>query len=454
VLNVGDLEALLASGNVTVTTAGSGVQAKDILVRGSFSWASSSFLALDAYRSISVDEAVSITGQSGLSLRTNDGGAGGWLSFDNKGHVSFANLTSTLSVNGANYILVNSIAKLAKAVGGNPMGDFALAKSYDAGKDGTYASSPVGYFDGFFEGLGNQISNLTISDSTQRDFVGLFTLTYGTIENVRLTDVSVTGGQFAIVGGLTGESRGSLLGDSVSGSVTSPNGNIVGGLIGFNHPGGVIRRCHSGTFVSSVGDTGGLAGDNFGTVTMSYATGTVQGTRNSVQPVGGLVGFNNHPINTSFATGSVSAGDYSYVGGLTGETAAGSITNSYATGAVAGGQNSSAGGLVGYLDPDGSTTESYSSGAVTADTGSFIGGLIGIDDSSGGIVRTYWDTTTSGITNPGQGAGNIANDPGIKGLTDKKLRSGLPKGLSRKFWAESAGINNGLPYLSANPPPN
>jgi len=30
----------------------------------------------------------------------------------------------------------------------------------------------------------------------------------------------------------------------------------------------------------------------------------------------------------------------------------------------------------------------------------------------------------------------------------------LPKGLDKKIWAQNPTINNGLPYLIANPPPH
>jgi hypothetical protein len=65
---------------------------------------------------------------------------------------------------------------------------------------------------------------------------------------------------------------------------------------------------------------------------------------------------------------------------------------------------------------------------------------------------TYWDTTTSGITDPSKGAGNKKNDPGIEGLTTVQLRSGLPDGFSGAVWGEKSSINGGLPYLLANPP--
>jgi hypothetical protein len=71
---------------------------------------------------------------------------------------------------------------------------------------------------------------------------------------------------------------------------------------------------------------------------------------------------------------------------------------------------------------------------------------------SGSLTDAYWDTTTSGITNPSQGAGTPANDPGITGLTTDQLQSGLPAGFDPSVWGESANINNGMPYLLANPP--
>ena len=87
-------------------------------------------------------------------------------------------------------------------------------------------------------------------------------------------------------------------------------------------------------------------------------------------------------------------------------------------------------------------------------TGSgYRGGLIGYDYvSPGDLSSTYWDTTTSGITNASQGAGFPANDPGIKAKTTTQLKSALPNGFSSAIWGESAPINGGLPYLLSLPP--
>jgi hypothetical protein len=97
----------------------------------------------------------------------------------------------------------------------------------------------------------------------------------------------------------------------------------------------------------------------------------------------------------------------------------------------------------------GSVSDSYSTGTVSGP--GYVGGFVGQD--GGTIDDTYWDTTTSGIANLGQGAGNVSNANGIKGLTTAQLQSGLPSGFDPSVWAENAAINDGIPYLIANPPP-
>src|SRR5438552_6225657 len=144
VLNVGDLENLLAAGNVTVTTTGAGgVQANDIIVHAPLTWSSGSTLSLDAYQSIAVRKPVSLTGTGGVSLTTNDGGSGGMLSFAAKADVSFANLSSAVTINGQPYTLVGDIQTLAQAIKSNPSGNYALAADYDASADGVYSSAPI-----------------------------------------------------------------------------------------------------------------------------------------------------------------------------------------------------------------------------------------------------------------------------------------------------------------------
>jgi hypothetical protein len=84
--------------------------------------------------------------------------------------------------------------------------------------------------------------------------------------------------------------------------------------------------------------------------------------------------------------------------------------------------------------------------------GSYIGGFIGYINAET-FVDAYWDTDTSGVADPSRGAGNVSNEPGITGLSDAQLKSGLPSGFDPSIWAQSPSINGGFPYLIANPPP-
>src|SRR5579871_2778100 len=172
-LKISDLAVLLQSGNVSILTTAAGVQANDIIFEANLSWSSTNTLTLDAYRSVTIAKAIAATGLTAVDLLTNDGGSGGTLTFGPKGHVTFSNLASGIAINGTSYTLVGSIQQLATAVAANPAGSYALANDYNARHDRTYASAPVATtLTGAFEGLGNTISNLSISDPTNYDNVG------------------------------------------------------------------------------------------------------------------------------------------------------------------------------------------------------------------------------------------------------------------------------------------
>jgi hypothetical protein len=216
--------------------------------------------------------------------------------------------------------------------------------------------------------------------------------------------------------------------------------NGAGGLVGFDWK-AVVKHSWASGQISATGIGGGLVGnDESATIERSHASGAVS----CAGDCGGLVG-----------TVTVTPAYRTSAGGLVGFEQNGETSNTYALGAVT--AACCAGGLVGANQsessyPYPSLSSSYATGTVVGTK--WIGGLTGYDGTFGGLKRTYWDMTTSGITDPGQGAGIPANDPGIKGLSDKKLKSGLPKGFDPKVWNEDPNINGGLPYLIANPPTN
>lgn len=514
VLNAGDLESMLAAGAVKVMTAGAGVQATNIRLESKLTWRSANLLALDAYKSITVDKPMQAKGMGGVSVTTDDGGAGGEFSFGINGHLTFANLTSPLLINGTSYMLVSSVSSLADAIAANPSENYALANNYDASGDDTYAAAPIATtFTGNFDGLGNTISNLMIYDPTTNAYVGLFAETSGnaTLSNLQLANLNVTGGSGTYptseyVGGLVGYADGGAIEHVIgTGSVTAGESAVVGGLIGVGV--GRIEFCGADILVSNegLGDAGGLAGAAEGPLEHSHAKGNVSGSGF----VGGLVGTNIvDSVTHSSASGAViSTDNETYAGGLTGMNFSGTVEDSSASGAVtcrfscgglvgiegwdggayprilrsyasgnvtsAGGAGglvglnqlgrisdsyaigavsaTMAGGLLGENADTGNIVRSYSSGLVAGSTGT-TGGLIGYDGFFSIRKHTYWDMTTSGITNKSQVAGNVPNDPGIKGLSNKKLQSGLPKGFNPRVWGENSTLNGGLPYLLANRP--
>jgi hypothetical protein len=418
-LNVTDLETLLASGNVEVTTTSSGVQADNIVVNAPVSWSNTDTLALDAYQSITINKAVSITGAGGLALTTNDGSSGGALSFGPKGHAIFQNLASQLTINGVTYTLVNSVQSLAGAIAASPSGAFALANNYDAKPDGTYSEAPIQtQFSGSLEGLGNTISHLAINGS---GYIGLFYFEDGPIENLNLLGVDIVV-QESMAGGLAGVGGGPITRVRVTGTIrgegTEPNS--IGGLVG---RAGLISDCSTNVRI----------------------TGTSQSYLGGLASLGG-------DISQSYSTGPVAAkGTRSIVGGLVSQNG-GTIEDSYSTGAVSGSTESETGGFVGANGNVelGSISTSYSIGAVSREKHAKVGGFAGLTVESrfGYIKNSDWDTTTSG-TSKATGKGGAK---GITGLTTDQLQSALPTGFDPKVWAEDAKINNGFPYLIDNPP--
>src|SRR5579871_822050 len=111
VLNAVDLQNMLAAGDTTVA-----MPLNDIKISAPITWASGSRLTLDAHHSILINKAISVTGAGALTLTVNDGGSGGDYIFGGPAHVTFANLTSSLIINGASYSLINTVAGLASAV--------------------------------------------------------------------------------------------------------------------------------------------------------------------------------------------------------------------------------------------------------------------------------------------------------------------------------------------------
>jgi hypothetical protein len=417
VLNAGELVNMLASGNVHVVAPSA---AADIDVNAAISWTSTSRLTLDAYRSIAFNKSLSVAGSGALTLTTNDGGTGGEYAFFAKAHATFFDLNSSLIINGASYTLVGNIAALASDIANNPSGHYALANDYDASADGTYSTVPIPTtFTGTFEGLGNRISNLSIDDATD-DIVGLFAEVDagGVVRDIEVAHANVSGA-----------------------------GTLVGVLAGFNK-GAFARVSASGAASNSNIEVGGIVGALIGTITNSHANVAVLGGKCA----GGLVGATGGIISQSFAVGMASATEEA--GGLVCDNETGTISDSYSRGAAIGGSSADVGGFAGQNDGLGTINYSYSTGKVKGGIKDRSrGGFVGHDLDQGDIQDCYWDVDLSHFRNLHRGAGNIKNDAGITGVTTQQLQAGLPPGFDPSIWGEKSNVNDGLPYLLANPPP-
>ena len=256
--------------------------------------------------------------------------------------------------------------------------------------------SPLPQFHGEFDGGGFSISGLTVSGGTAGD--GLFSQIRpgASVYDLNLIDVVVTGGSG--VGGLAGENRGTVERVTVTGQVSGDEN--VGGLIGENYETisassfhGTVTSPHTiGGFSGRVGGLVGLV--DSGLISYSFSAGSVSAPDGEY--VGGLVGWAFEGIENSYSISDVLGDDR--VGGLVGEFwSFGSfdITNTFATGEVTGQTN--VGGLIGAL-PGGSVVDSFwdvESTGLNVTAGNSGAGKTTEDMQT---LATFTDTDTDGLT--------------------------------------------------------
>ena len=238
---------------------------------------------------------------------------------------------------------------------------------------------PVGLFTGSFDGQDHIVENLTIDANVigNNNQLGLFGRIGlgGQVANLGLLDLTVIAPSLSLfLGGLCGQNDGTISNCYATGSMS--DGHSLGGLCGSNS--GTISNCHSIVNVSDRVDywstyIGGLCGLNErgGTISNCYATGNVICLNLSLF-LGGLCGQNDGTISNCYATGSVTGGDHSaYLGGLCGYNW-GTISDCYATGSMTG-------GILG------------------------MGGLCGENYSD--VIACFWDIETSGQATSAGGIG-------------------------------------------------
>ncbi len=301
-----------------------------------------------------------------------------------------------------------------------------------------FGFNPIGTsakkFSGNFNGNSKTISDLFIR-RISTNYTGLFGYSIGSISNVGLVDVNITGKDS--IGALVGMQVGGSISNSYSkGDINAYNALYAGGLagiaylssvsnsyslvnmVGYRYTGGLIGGVSNTTVSNSYSISivrgssyfvGGLVGHQIGgSISNSYSISAVTSllNNNAMAVADGLVGYQESGnIFNSYSVGTVS-GENDYIGGLVGyqESAAG-LFNSYSITNVIGSNNANyVGGLVGYSSGD--ISNCYSAGSVTSST-NIIGGLVGSKDTKL-ISNSYWDITRTGISNC-CGGGTCAN---------------------------------------------
>ncbi len=285
--------------------------------------------------------------------------------------------------------------------------------------------SPIGnkdhHFNGDYNATGHTIDGLYINRPLQ-DRVGLFGCydiqinNYG-IRNLGLTNITVNGSEG--VGGMVGwSSSGAFSNVYVSGNVTGEQ--YVGGLVGEILNGHFEHAYAAGT-----------------------VTGTVRRPGNLSWAIGGLAGENNGSIHNSYSNANVIG--YGGVGGLAGKnTNYGTITNTYAAGTVIG-SNTDIGGLAG--NNSGSIVNSYSRAAVTGgsnNNGGLVGANTGTATNSFWDTESSGQPTSAGGT--GKTTAEMKTALTFVGnCWDFQAETGNG---TNNYWGINATANNGYPFLS------
>ncbi|MDA9116452.1 hypothetical protein N9K66_07965, partial [Planktomarina temperata] len=408
-------------------------------------------LSLIAQTDIHIYDTINVTGAGGVILKTSqDTAVGGTGTYDlgayydantgSAGHLGKINFDGTVgqffktqdgstAANLKDYTLASSLDVLKD---GSRSGYFALsadinAASFhgtDANSNPVYYSSVVdGTFTGIFAGLGHEISNLQLTNA--HAYTGMFAqISSATIQDIALSSFSVSAPNH-YTGSLVGRAHGTVELAGIilkNSSISSPNHNYIGGLIGYSDYGTILNSWIINTQVAGHYMTGGIAGRSlFSTVTnvhnvnssvtatgnhhtgglfgdMYNQTSTVISNSSSSgnitsnqQQVGGLVGRFSGSLVNSYSTGDVYGSDY--VGGLVGvQYNTQTHTGIYSTGDVTASVQRS-GGLFGQLQRGGTILNSYASGTIKQISHAFAGGLVGINEGGQAVIfdNSYFD---------------------------------------------------------------
>ncbi|WP_175718573.1 GLUG motif-containing protein [Burkholderia anthina] len=383
-------------------------------------------LNVNAADKIRIDDAVKLTGRNAhLELNAKNGHT---LSNRNA-VVTLSGDNASFRSNGEDYTVLHTVADL-RNVDANLGGRYVIGNTIDGANANFRSIGGDRTFHGIFDGLGNTISRLSITNTGPG--VGLFGQSSGDLANLTLDSLTVDGTSAAramFIGALVGDNLGGRIANvtakNTSVSYHGTNMGQLGGLVGRNL-GTIEHASFSGRVSGSAGAfvVGGLVGTNGGTIADSeaFADVTLSGIANpainrEVQGVGGLVGMNSGHIVRASSSGRVSGRNDTSTGGFVGVNT-GTIRDASANATVTAGKGSYVGGFAGKNRNGGTIANASAAGPVSANGALAIGGFIG-ENANG---------TLDGVTSSGDvtdlASGHIG---GLAGKNSGTIRNALAK---------------------------
>ena len=181
-----------------------------------------------------------------------------------------------------NYMLANDIEFK------NENGGYIIGQFIPIGSLGGWTDYKEGMFKGKLDGLYHVIRDIYIDNTAI------------TQNSNRLTDIGIIGSNAGVV-----ENLGVINGNV---NITNSGASAVGGIVGANKPGGIIRNVYfSGSVKGGRTGTGGVAGwQNVGGLTENaYATGTVTSSYRDPDRINGVVGVIAGSIKNAYFSGIV-----------------------------------------------------------------------------------------------------------------------------------------------------
>lgn len=227
---------------------------------------------------------------------------------------------------------------------------------------------PIPTFSGEFDGNGHVITNLKLGGDGSEQGLFRYIEQSGCVKDLRVAGRITPGGSAEKCGGIAGVNRGRIISCSFSGTVIGKGS--VGGIAGVNEDSGLITSCTSEGVMRADHFTGGVTGQNMGTIincsNMSSVNTTVQDSSfspddldldtikqtegvNNITDTGGIAGFSSGSLQSCTNKGRIGYKHVGYnVGGIVGRQ------SGYVSGCVNFGEingRKDIGGIAGQAEP-------------------------------------------------------------------------------------------------------